>query len=184
MAHTERHGHPAQNQPTHTQLAASDLQTEHTCLAQTAACGHRGRSSGVAIARAQRTRFAESRRTRFKYACEYNLVHLVLVVNTDHALKALELLKEGRARVDVIRAPKVSKDAVAEAYPADFVEAFEDCDSCIGIALDYMRFADRQNETAREYTARVKEEHLRWSCLTEEISLDEFRAAYCYKKKE
>ena len=68
-----------------------------------------------------------------------DLFRLVLVINSDNVVKALELMN-GANMFSVVQAPKVSREAIvgkcgeAEA----FVEVFDDCDGCIGAALDYL----------------------------------------------
>ena len=60
-----------------------------------------------------------------------------LVINTDNAVNTLELMNGGNI-FDVINAPKVSREVVVEHYGDEFAKVFDNCDCCIGIALDYV----------------------------------------------
>lgn len=106
-----------------------------------------------------------------------DLFRLVLVINTENAVKALELMNGGNM-FDVITAPKVTRDAVVAEFGEDFAKIFDDCDSCIGVALDYVADKKRpKNMTAKEYAAEKKEKYVNDNCLTREISREEYARA-------
>ena len=60
---------------------------------------------------------------------------LVLIINTENAVELLKLLHGGNM-FEVVRAPKVTKDAVLRCRGVEFAQTFEDCDNCIGNAED------------------------------------------------
>ena len=102
-----------------------------------------------------------------KQARDTDLYRLVLVINTEKAVKAIELLNGGNM-FDVITAPKVSRGTVVAQYGDDFAMIFDDCDGCIGIAFDYKN--GPQNESAREFTAKMRAMFVSRYCLTKEIT--------------
>jgi hypothetical protein len=108
---------------------------------------------------------------------------LVLIINTKNAVKALKLMNGGNM-FDVIEAPKVSREAVVEHYGDDFAKIFDDCDGCIGVALDYVADKERPpDQTAKAYAAKKKEMYLSDHCLVDEITKEEYiRAGYRIKK--
>jgi hypothetical protein len=111
--------------------------------------------------------------------CHYRLV---LVVCTENAVKALELIHEdGTRMLQTIQTPNVSREAVVESYGESFAKVFDDCDSCIGIAVDYR--TESTNMTAKEYTAKVKE-NLRHTCLSVEITREEYTKAQEQSRKK
>ena len=106
-----------------------------------------------------------------------DLFRLVMVINTDNAENALKLTNGGNM-FTVIEAPKVSRESVVERYDEKFAQIFDDCDSCIGVALDYQRsVAEGQTMNPKEYAAIRKEKYSRDNCLMVEISRDEFLKA-------
>ncbi len=106
-----------------------------------------------------------------------DLFRLVLVINTDNAVKALELMNGGNM-FDVIEAPKVSREAIVSKFGEDFAKTFDECDGCIGVALDFL--TDKKKPagmSAKEYSALKKEKYTSDNCLTDEISRDEYNKA-------
>ena len=84
---------------------------------------------------------------------------------------------------DVIEAPKVSREAVVEHYGEEFAKIFEECDSCIGIALDYVNDIERTTDmSAKEYALMKKEKYSRDNCLTSEITMEEYANAVEHRK--
>ncbi len=112
-----------------------------------------------------------------------DLFRLVLVINSDNAVKALELMNGGNM-FSIIQAPKVSRDAVVANYGEDFAKIFDECDSCIGIALDYLSDEKRpKGMSAREYAATKKERYNSDNCLIEEITREEYNKAREHRRK-
>ena len=112
-----------------------------------------------------------------KEARDDDLFRLVLVINTENAVKALELMNGGNM-FDVITAPKVSREAVVEHYGDELAKIFDECDCCIGIALDYVADKKRPKDmTAREYAAAKKEKYVKDNCLAVEITREEYTKA-------
>ena len=75
---------------------------------------------------------------------------------------------------DVIRAPKVSRDEILKNYGEEFTKIFDDCDGCIGVAMDYQNNPENnENMTAKEYSQLKKKENVDLNCLTEEITREE-----------
>lgn len=129
------------------------------------------------LIRAYRATFLTSFYQLIKRGRDNDLFRLVLVVNTESAVKALKLLNGGNMFA-VVQAPKVSREAVANAYGEGFAEVFDDCDSCIGMAFDYTTDTERPKDmTAREYAAAKKERYIKDNCLAVEITRDEFTKA-------
>ena len=105
------------------------------------------------------------------------LFRLVLVINSDNAVKALELMNGGNM-FDVIEAPKVSREAIVSKFGEDFAKTFDECDGCIGVALDFL--ADKKKPagmSAKEYGALKREKYTIDNCLTDEISREEYNKA-------
>jgi hypothetical protein len=103
-----------------------------------------------------------------------DLFRLVLVINTENAVKALELMNGGNM-FSIIQAAKVSREAVVSQYGEEFAKIFDECDSCIGVALDYVKDEKRPKDmTAKEYAAKKKENYVSDNCLTEEITREEY----------
>lgn len=90
------------------------------------------------LLRAYRADFLVGFYNLVKEARDDDLLRLVLVINSDNAVKALKLMNGGNM-FSVIQAPKVSRDAVRDKYGEDFAKMFDDCDGCIGVALDYQK---------------------------------------------
>jgi hypothetical protein len=112
-----------------------------------------------------------------------NLFRLVLVINTDNAEKALKLMNGGNM-FTFIQAPKVSQEAVVQRYGEDFVKIFVECDSCIGVALDYTNDENREKGTTpRTYAAEKKPKSESDNCLTVEINVEEYTKAGEHFKK-
>ena len=126
------------------------------------------------LLRAYRADFLVAFYDLVKQARDTDLYRLVLVINTEKAVKALELLNGGNM-FDVITAPKVSREAVVAQYGEDFAKIFDDCDGCIGIAFDYKN--GPQNESAREFTAKMRAMFVSRYCLTKEITREELDEA-------
>lgn len=79
---------------------------------------------------------------------------------------------------DVITAPKVSRNAVVAEFGKDFAKIFDDCNSCIGVALDYVMDKKRPKDmTAKKYAEKKKEKYVNGNCLTKEISREEYARA-------
>jgi hypothetical protein len=118
-----------------------------------------------------------------KWARDKDLFILVLVINSDNAVKALELMHGGNM-FSFIRAPKVSRDAVVSEYGEKFANIFDECDSCIGVALDYVRGEDRREDmSARDYAKMKMKQYISDNCLTDEITKEEFNKAREHFKK-
>jgi len=106
-----------------------------------------------------------------------DLFRLVLVINSDNAVKALKLMNGGNM-FSVVQAPKVSREAIVGKYGDDFAKVFDDCDGCIGVALDYLSDEERPKDMpAKEYAALKKEKYTSDNCLTDEISREEYNKA-------
>ena len=106
-----------------------------------------------------------------------DLFRLVMVVNTDNAVKALELMNGGNM-FDVITAPKVSRDAVLLEYGEDFADVFDACGGCIGVALDYIADKKRPHAmTPAQYALEKSANYAKNNCLTAEITREEFNKA-------
>ena len=106
-----------------------------------------------------------------------DLFRLVLVINSVNAVKALELMNGGNM-FDVIEAPKVSREAIVNKFGEEFAKTFDECDGCIGVALDFL--VDKKKPagmSAKEYAALKKEKYTSDNCLTKEISRDEYNKA-------
>jgi len=97
---------------------------------------------------------------------------LVLIINSEYAVKALKLLNGGNM-FDVVAAPKVSKDAVSGVYGKEFSQTFEDCGNCIGIAIDFEAAKDK-TMSAKDFALMKKTMYIRDNCLTEPISREEY----------
>jgi hypothetical protein len=112
-----------------------------------------------------------------------DLFRLVLVINSDNAVKALELMNGGNM-FSIIQAPKVSRDAAVANYGEDFAKIFDECDSCIGIALDYLSDEKRsKDKSAKEYAAEKKLKYNSDNCLIEEITREEYNKAREHRRK-
>lgn len=112
-----------------------------------------------------------------------DLLRLVLVINSEKAVDALKLMNGGNM-FDVIRVPKVCRDAVVSRYGEGFAKIFDDCEGCIGTALDH------QNErgcldgmSAKDFSAMKKKKYTKFNCLTEAITEEEFNTTQERVKK-
>lgn len=106
-----------------------------------------------------------------------DLFRLVLIVNTENAVKALELMNGGNM-FDVIEAPKVSREAVVKEHGENFAKIFDDCDCCIGVAFDYVADQKRpKDQTAKVYAMKTKEMYVSDSCLADAITKEEYMKA-------
>lgn len=129
------------------------------------------------LLRAYRADFLVGVYNLVKKGRDTDLFRLVLVINTENAVKALELMNGGNM-FDVITAPKVSRDAVVEHYGEEFANVFDDCDCCIGVALDYLVDKKRPKDmTAKEYAAIKKEKYTSDNCLVVEVTREEYNKA-------
>lgn len=82
-----------------------------------------------------------------------DLFRPVLVINSDNAVKALKLLNDGNT-FSIVQATKVSREAIVAKYGEDSAKVFDDCDGCIGVALDYLSDEERPKDMpANEYAA-------------------------------
>jgi 3-phosphoglycerate kinase len=96
------------------------------------------------------------------------------VINTENAVKALKLMNGGNM-FDIVHGPKVSREAVEKLYCEDFAKIFDDCNGCIGLALDYV--VDKEfwkDMTARDFTEMMNRIYLENSCLVDEITREEY----------
>lgn len=100
---------------------------------------------------------------------------MIVVINTENAKQALDLIYGGDI-FTFIQAPKISQEAVIEEFGEEFAELFDECDSCIGIALDYHRDKiELQGTTPTEYTEMIKKDYRTDHCLEVEITRDEYQ---------
>jgi hypothetical protein len=135
------------------------------------------------LLRAYRADFLVGFYNLVKKARDNDHFRLVLVINTENAVKALQLMNAGNM-FTIIQAPKVSREAVVDHYGEGFAKVFDDCDSCIGVALDYMTDKERPKDmAAKEYAAKKKENYVLHNCLTEEISRYEYAKAGIHSQK-
>jgi hypothetical protein len=129
------------------------------------------------LLRAYRAEFLVGFYNLVKEGRDDDLFRLVLVINTENAVKALRLMNGGNM-FTIINAPKVSRDAVVTLYGESFAKDFDDCNSCIGIALDYRNDEDRAKDmTAKEYATKKKEKYTTDNCLSVEITKEEYSKA-------
>jgi hypothetical protein len=129
------------------------------------------------LLRAYRAEFLVGFYSLVKEARDDDLFRLVMVINTENAVKALKLMNGGNM-FTIIQAPKVSREAVVAFYGESFAKVFDDCDSCIGVALDYTTDEERPKDmTAKEYAAMKKEKYARDNCLAVEITREEYTKA-------
>lgn len=130
------------------------------------------------LLRAYRGNFLKGFFDLVKKAKETDLCRLVLVVKTEQAVNALQLLNEDNL-LTFIQAPKVSREAVVKAYGEEFAKIFDECDRCIGIALDYVSSNDRlKYRTPREFCAVRKGRYIEENCLVAEITREEYRKSW------
>lgn len=125
------------------------------------------------LLRAYRSHFLIQFGCLVRLSRDTNLLRIVFVVNSENAVKALHLM--GSGCLSTIRAPKVSRAAVVETYGGDFAKVFDDCDSCIGIALEYVNiYKQPRGMTAKEYASERKQQLIRDNNLTDEITHEEY----------
>jgi hypothetical protein len=112
-----------------------------------------------------------------------DLCRLVLVINSENAVNALTLMNGGNM-FSIVQAPKVSREAVVDKYGEKFAKIFDDCEDCIGVALDYQSDEGRLKEMpVKEYAAMKREKYTGDNCLIEEISREEYNKAREHSKK-
>jgi hypothetical protein len=135
------------------------------------------------LLRAYRADFLVGFYNLVKKGRDNDLFRLVFVINTDTAEKALKLMNGGNM-FTFIRAPKVSQEAVVKRYGEDFAKIFVECDSCIGVALDYTNDEYREKGiTPAKYAADQKQKYESENCLTVEINVEEYTKAGEHFKK-
>lgn len=126
------------------------------------------------LLRAYRSNFLVSFYNLAKQARDNDLFRLILVINTENAVKALELMNGG-SMFDIIQGPKVSRKAVEKSYGENFAQIFDDCNGCIGVAMDYVADKKRAKAmTAKDFAEMKKRSYLENSCLVEEITREEY----------
>jgi hypothetical protein len=96
---------------------------------------------------------------------------LVLIINTENAVVLLKLLNGGNM-FEIVRAPMVSKDAVTNYLGEDFAQIFEDCNSCIGVAQDFV--TEKPSVSAKEFFNTRKQQYEQNNCLLRPISRAEY----------
>eukprot|EP01039_Chlorochromonas_danica_P005198 gene5198-5723_t len=129
------------------------------------------------LLRAHRAQFLVGFYNLVKEGRDDDLFRLVLVINTETAAKALKLMNGGNM-FTIMQAPKVSREAVVAVYGESFAKVFDDCDSCIGVALDYTIDEERPKDmSAKEYAAMKKEQYVKDNCLAIEITREEYAKA-------
>jgi hypothetical protein len=109
--------------------------------------------------------------SNLKEVHEDGLCRLILVVNTENAVKSLNLLD----LFECIQSPKISRNTIVEKYGEQFAKIFEDCDGSIGIALEYHVDPRSKVMSAKEYAAMWKDSSNH--CLSEEITEEEYHLA-------
>jgi hypothetical protein len=66
----------------------------------------------------------------------------------------------------------------------DFAKVFDDCDGCIGVALEYLSDKERPKDIpAKEYAMLKKEKYSGDNCSTEEITKKEYNKAREHSRK-
>ena len=136
------------------------------------------------LLRAHREKFLSRFYYLAKDARDTDLFRLVLVINSEHAVNALELINDANM-FTYIETPKASREAVVKKYGEDFARIFDDCDGSIGIALDYayddIRNLGPKKMSAKEYTAIIKEQYTNQHNLLDEITREEYDRRYASK---
>eukprot|EP01036_Dinobryon_divergens_P033825 gene33826-43707_t len=79
------------------------------------------------LLRAYRSNFLVCFYNLAKEARDTDLFRLVLLVNTENGVKALKLMNGGNIR-----------DVVEKSYGENLAQIFDDCNGCIGVAMDYV----------------------------------------------
>lgn len=120
-----------------------------------------------------------------KGARDHKTVQLILVINSENAVKSLKLMNGGNV-FDIIYAPKVTRNAVVKEYGEEFAKIFDACDSCLGVALDYVR--DKVNNpeiipSAKDYATMSRNAYTQGHCLLSEITREAYEEARDHKKK-
>ena len=118
-----------------------------------------------------------------KEARDDDLFRLVLVINSENAVKALKLMNGGNM-FRFVKGPKVNREAVKNSYGEEFAKIFDDCNGCIGLAVEYV-MDNKKKElskemmmmTAREFTEMKNRAYLQNACLVEQITLEEYTKA-------
>lgn len=129
------------------------------------------------LLRAYRANFLVAFYNLAKEARDDDLFRLVLVINTENAVKALELMNGGDM-FDIVQGPKVSREAVENSYGENFAKIFDDCNGCIGVAMDYVADKKRPKDmTAKDFAEMKRLIYLENSCLVEEITRAEYYRA-------
>lgn len=123
------------------------------------------------LLRVYRCEFLEQFYLLVKEARDHNSHRLVLIINTEYALKALKLLNGGNL-FDFVQAPMVSKDAVMKEYDGTFVQVFEDCENCSGTALDFV--TNNPPMSAKDYHNMTKAIYENTNCLLDPITFEEY----------
>lgn len=121
-----------------------------------------------------------------KGARDHKTVQLILVINSENAVKSLKLMNGGNV-FDIIYAPKVTRNAVVKEYGEEFAKIFDACDSCLGVALDYVRDKAKNPEnmpSAKDYAAMTKNIYTRDHCLLNEITREAYDEAGDHKKEK
>jgi hypothetical protein len=120
-----------------------------------------------------------------KGARDHKTVQLILVINSENAVKSLKLMNGGNM-FDIIYAPKVTRNAVVKEYGEEFAKIFDACDSCLGVALDYVRVKAKDPEnipSTKDYAAMTTKIYTRDHCLLNAITREEYDEAGDHKKK-
>ncbi len=129
------------------------------------------------LLRAHRAEFLLSFHNLVEKGRNNDLYRLVLVIDSENAVESLKLMNGG-SMFDFIQAPKVLRESVVAVYGESFAKIFDDCDSCIGIALDFATDQEVPKDmTAKEYTAMKKEMYTSSTCLTVKITSEEYANA-------
>lgn len=91
---------------------------------------------------------------------DINVFKLVLIVNSENAIESLKLMNGGDM-VEPLQVPKVAREAVVNEFGEDFGTIFDQCNHCIGIALDYAKEKRRSTTslTDSEYYQKRKESY-------------------------
>jgi hypothetical protein len=115
-------------------------------------------------------------------ANDENLIQFIVIINSENAKKALEMIYGGRDLFTFLQVPKISRQAVVAHYGEDFAKIFDDCDGNIGLAQQYFHRKKMNNsiangKTAKDYILFMKEIIDKDRNLVEEITEEEYRQA-------
>lgn len=136
------------------------------------------------LLRAYRAEFLVGFYNLAKECRDDDLFRLVLVIYSQNAVEALQLMNGGNM-FTVVEAPKVTRQAVLDKFGEQFARVFDDCDGCIGVALDYVSDEGRPNDMqAKQYAAIKMEKYSSDNCLTEKITREEYNNAREHFKKD